>query len=248
MNINPLSPVPITGESERQIIIYTKNLPFRAGLASVLEVGSNLSVIGAYDTVESASAASDELPSSTVLVDAGPQESDARQVADQVMSHFHDSRGRVVVLIGALDLPATVDLMRSGVRAVIRREGPLESFHAAVRAVHQGDALVAGGVLDAILEKLPDPLPAQAEGIPAFESLTNSERALFAMVVEGLSNVEIARRRSISVRTVKYHISNVMRKLDLHGRAEIIALAYRTGHTPDRWTAKIQPGSTVGNE
>ena len=55
------------------------------------------------------------------------------------------------------------------------------------------------------------------------------EREVLELMVAGLRNREIAQRLFITVRTVKFHVSNILRKLDVQSRAEVIVLAHNAG-------------------
>ncbi|MFC4854447.1 helix-turn-helix domain-containing protein [Actinophytocola glycyrrhizae] len=60
-------------------------------------------------------------------------------------------------------------------------------------------------------------------------SITGREQDVLMLVAEGAANVEIADRLVISVRTVKFHLSNLLHKLGARDRAHLIALSFRTG-------------------
>ncbi len=64
---------------------------------------------------------------------------------------------------------------------------------------------------------------------PGTESLTEREREVWRSLAEGLSNAEIARALFISEHTVKFHVHNLLTKLGLHTRAEVICAAHRRG-------------------
>lgn len=61
------------------------------------------------------------------------------------------------------------------------------------------------------------------------DTLTEREKQVLVLVAQGLSNIEIAERLVISKQTVRNHITHILAKLDLQTRAELIALAWRSG-------------------
>jgi DNA-binding NarL/FixJ family response regulator len=64
-----------------------------------------------------------------------------------------------------------------------------------------------------------------------YDELTSRQRQVLTLIAEGASNAEIAERLAISVKTVARHRENIMARLDLHSRAELIEYAIRTGLT-----------------
>ncbi|MCC7369533.1 MAG: response regulator transcription factor [Chloroflexi bacterium] len=78
---------------------------------------------------------------------------------------------------------------------------------------------------------VPPRAPAGPDGAPAdeVEPLTAREREVLALVVKGASNREIAEALVVSDNTVKYHLKNILQKLHLHNRAQVVAYALRRG-------------------
>jgi DNA-binding NarL/FixJ family response regulator len=72
---------------------------------------------------------------------------------------------------------------------------------------------------------------------PALAELTDREHNILLLIARGLSNSEIAGRLVISPLTAKSHVRNILRKLDCHDRAALVALAYESG--------LITPGQTT---
>jgi DNA-binding CsgD family transcriptional regulator len=73
------------------------------------------------------------------------------------------------------------------------------------------------------------------------------EREVLELMVAGMRNREIAERLFITVRTVKFHVSNILRKFDAHSRAEVIVLAHNAGITPQasHMTTSVTPSIGV---
>jgi DNA-binding NarL/FixJ family response regulator len=68
--------------------------------------------------------------------------------------------------------------------------------------------------------------------IQKWESLTNRERQLLQILATGVNNKTIANSLNISIKTVEFHVSNILRKLEMRSRAEVIAGLFHQ-HQPD---------------
>jgi LuxR family transcriptional regulator, maltose regulon positive regulatory protein len=85
--------------------------------------------------------------------------------------------------------------------------------------------LVASGELDVREASAPE----VQDGSRLAASLTDGERKLLQFIAAGLSNQQLADRLSISVNTVKWHLSNIFGKLQIRNRVQAVALARRAG-------------------
>lgn len=95
-----------------------------------------------------------------------------------------------------------------------------------------GEPLLSAAATRAVIDRLlaqPDPDRAPAAAPERLAALTAREREVMAMAATGLSNEEIAARMYVSPFTVRTHIHRAMSKLDARDRAQLVALAYRTG-------------------
>ncbi|GAA1970289.1 response regulator transcription factor [Kitasatospora viridis] len=121
--------------------------------------------------------------------------------------------------------------LKAGASGFLLKDVPPPELVSAIRAVHNGDAVVAPTttrrMLDRFAEVLPAPQP-QA-GPPALDPLTDREREVFLLVAQGLSNGEIATGLTLSEATVKTHVGRILAKLGLRDRVQAVVLAYEAG-------------------
>lgn len=98
----------------------------------------------------------------------------------------------------------------------------------AIEVIAGGDALISPKITRRLIAELAARRDPQ-EPLPALAERTDRERDIMLLVARGLSNDEIARRLVISPLTAKSHVRNILRKLDCHDRAGLVAVAYETG-------------------
>lgn len=112
-----------------------------------------------------------------------------------------------------------IAMIRAGARGYVTKSIHSDELAAAIQRVAAGDAVfsprLAGFVLDAFAESIP------VEHDPELDLLTPREREVLRQIARGYSYKQVARRLSISVKTVETHVSSVLRKLQLSNRHEL---------------------------
>jgi DNA-binding NarL/FixJ family response regulator len=105
--------------------------------------------------------------------------------------------------------------------------GPsFEFISKAILSVYQQDIWFPRTVLNKLVpfyQNNEPNLEAACEELPNYQQLTNKEKAICIMMLKGLSNAQIASQQNVSVNTVKTHVSNLLRKLTLKSRYELLA-------------------------
>ncbi len=154
---------------------------------------------------------------------------------DVVLVDVHMPGGGGLAVVGNLteELPGTrflalsvsdaaedvIAMIRAGARGYVTKSiGPAELVEA-IQRVENGDAVfsprLAGFVLDAFSEVVPE------QHDPELDQLTPREREVLRQIARGYSYKQVARRLSISIKTVETHVSAVLRKLQLSSRYEL---------------------------
>lgn len=149
---------------------------------------------------------------------------------------------RVLILTTFADDEAVLPALRAGAAGYLTKDTTGEDLVAAVRAVAAGQTVLDPAVQQRLVELLRSPetsspavvagTPELAPELPATElagGLTRREVDVVRLVSEGLSNQQIARRLVVSEATVKTHLNHVLSKLDVDGRAGLVAWAWRHG-------------------
>lgn len=126
---------------------------------------------------------------------------------------------RVLVLYGRVDRSEILGLLELGVDGLVPRLSPTAELQAAVGRVLAGERVVAGAAVAVLADAV---VPASQPG-GAAGPLTAQETRVLDRLVVGLSNAEIAVELSVSVATVKTHLSHLYGKLDARNRREAVA-------------------------
>ncbi|MFI6685153.1 LuxR C-terminal-related transcriptional regulator [Streptomyces sp. NPDC050485] len=133
---------------------------------------------------------------------------------------------RVILMTHDIDA-SVVRAARTGVAGILVKDREAPEFLRAIRIVMAGDGYLDARVAGYLLGHLSGRFSAGAGG--AADALTVREREVLGLVADGLSNLEIAAQLFIGEPTVKYHVSQLLRKLDLRDRLQAAAFAYRHG-------------------
>ena len=133
---------------------------------------------------------------------------------------------KVVLLTAALDESEVTEAVRLGVRGVVLKEMAPELLIQCVSKVHAGERWTDDGYLACTLDKAAREKPLSHKMLA---SLTPREVEMIWMVTAGLRNKEIAEKLFISEGTVKIHLHNIYRKLNLDGRLQLLCYARDKG-------------------
>lgn len=206
----------------------------RAGFRSILDSEEDIRVVAeAADGQQAVQQARTHVPD-VVLMDVRMPLLDGIAATAQIAADPTLTSVRVVILT-TYDIDDHIySALRAGASGfLVKDTEPVELIHA-VRVVARGDALLSPSVTRRLISDLAEraPTPAPPTGL---ESLTGREHEVLMLVAEGLSNVEIAQRLSMSPATAKTHVSRVLAKLCIRDRAQLVVLAYEAGLVRPGW-------------
>ncbi|HEY0636148.1 MAG TPA: response regulator transcription factor [Pseudonocardiaceae bacterium] len=223
-----------------RVLLCDRNAFSRVGLRTVLNGYPTIRVVGEVADGADAMAAALRLRPEVVLADVGLPPDGGVELTRRLLERASHVRGLpggtgtrgdwrpAVILMTPLMDGAIVDSLRAGVSAILVKDCPAEEFVRAIEVVVAGGGFLAPPVVRHLVDQLSGAAPAQPTGTGA-DQLTPREWEVLALVAEGLSNVEIGRRLFVGEPTVKYHVSQLLRKLALRDRLQLAAYAYRNG-------------------
>ena len=196
----------------------------------IVDAQEGMEVVGAAADGLEAVRLVDELAPDVVLMDIRMPEMDGVEATRQIFLPDRAARRetpvRVVVLttFNLDDRAATA--IRYGASGFLLKDTTPLMLRDAIRTVHAGNAVLAPADLSTLLE---GQFRGQTPTPPAYLTLTDKEREVFAAVAKGLSNTEIAGLVFASESTVKTHVGAILRKLGLRDRVQIVVFAHEHG-------------------
>ena len=188
---------------------------FLSGVRS--ELGHQFAIVGDAGDVASAVTGILETEPDVILLDVHLPGGGGLSVIEGVRKVRPDASFLALSVSDAAE--DVIAIIRSGARGYVTKSISPTELAAAVRRVHEGDAVfsprLAGFVLDAFAGSV------QAQIDPELDQLTQREREVMRYIARGYSYKEVARELHISTKTVESHVSAVLRKLQLSSRHEL---------------------------
>jgi DNA-binding NarL/FixJ family response regulator len=198
----------------------------RSGLAMLLEAAPDMSVVAQAGDGEQALAVLAGTRADVALVDVRMPRMDGIEATRRILATVPDVR---VIVLTTFDLDEyAYAALRAGASGFLLKDAAAAEVLAAIRAVHQGDAVIAPATTRRMLTHLLAARPA-ARDERALARLTPREREILVEIAEGHTNPRIAQRLYLSEGTVKTHVGHLLAKLGLRDRVQLVIFAYDHG-------------------
>jgi DNA-binding NarL/FixJ family response regulator len=208
--------------SERIRILLVDDHPIvRDGLAAVIASQPDLVVVGeAGDGLQALELAKQTTPD-VILLDLEMPELDG--VETLIRLKDEGSTARVIVFTAFDSDERILSAVQAGARGYLLKGTPRQELFNAIRVVHAGGSLLQPIVASKLMRRV------RQEPTQPGESLTSRELEVLEQLALGLQNKEIGAALSITERTVKFHVSAILGKLDAGNRTEAVAIGAKRG-------------------
>ncbi len=205
-----------------RILLTDDHTLFRQGIRTLLSTEPDMEVAGEAGNASDAVTLARQTRPDVVLMDIGMAGMSSFEATRQIRKERPETR---VVFLSMYDdedyLAECVDMGASG---YILKESPADQLVTAIREVHRGGSFLSPRLLTRLVDDFRSQGRTPARQ-PRFGTLTKREREILKMLAEGKSVKEIASAFELSVKTVEAHKFNLMRKLDIHNKAQLVQYA-----------------------
>lgn len=213
----------MTHERPIRVLLADDHNLVRAGVRRILEAQRGFEVVGEVSDGEAALQALEQTAADVLVLDLAMPGTDGFEV----MRCAKEAHARLKILVLTMHASAeyVARAVREGADGYLLKDSAVQDLVAGIQAVMAGRAYFS----PPIQSELAEILRKTALRRRALDQLTDREREVLRLVVQGLSTKEIAVRLGISGRTVETHRASLMRKLDLRSVARLTQLAIREG-------------------
>jgi DNA-binding NarL/FixJ family response regulator len=211
-----------------RILLVDDHVLFRKGVAALLSDRQNIQVVGeAGDGLEAIKTARETLPD-VILMDIEMPNCDGLEATRRIkreMPHV-----TIIILTVSDDDHNLFDAIKIGAQGYLLKDLDPNQLYDMLERISLGEAPLSGVIAAKILKEFSQPsLMSTEEAVIIVEDLTAREIDILQLVVEGMTNKEIASALKISENTVKIHLRNILEKLHLQNRIQAAVYAVRQG-------------------
>jgi len=205
-----------------RILLADDHTLFRQGVKTLLATEPDMEVVGeAADGIGALEKAA-ELKPDVILMDIGMPGPSSFETTRQIKKTCPETK--VLFLTMYDDEDYLVESMEVGASGYVLKDCPAAQLVAAVRDVWRGGSYLSPRMLSQLVDDFRTRVQS-TERMPRFATLTPREKEILKMLAEGNTVKEVASQLDLSVKTVEAHKFNLMRKLDIHNKAQLVQYA-----------------------
>ena len=210
-----------------RVLIADDQALLRHSLVALINDTVGIDIVGETGTGHDAVRLARELEPDVILMDIRMPDGDGIQATRTITADTTLSGCRVLIL-SMFELDEYVyGALRAGASGFLLKDAHPEQLLAAIHRTHAGESLFAPTILTRLVEHYVS-RPAAASSWE-LDTLTEREVEVLILVARGMSNDDIAATLTISIKTVKTHIGNLLAKLNARDRAQLVIAAYEHG-------------------
>ena len=210
-----------------RILIADDHALFRDGLRSLL-LAEGHEVIGEAKNGREAVELARQLRPDLLLMDVQMPELDGIAATRIISAEMPEMK--VVILTASEEEAKLFDAIKSGAQGYLLKNLEADTFFELLDRAARGEPALTPALARKLLQEFAKPPEPAAPAPTEQETLTAREREVLELMVEGVtSNRKLAKRLNLSENTVKFHVRNILDKLRLHNRAEVVGYALRHG-------------------
>ena len=208
--------------SNIRVLLADDHTLFRQGVRNLLSTEPDMQVVGEVANAGDAMQRAGELRPDVVLMDIGMPGFSSFEATRHIKKERPDTK--VLFLTMYDDEDYLVEGMEVGGNGYVLKDCPASQLLSAIRDIHRGGSYLSPRMLSQLVDDFRSRVKTSSR-TPRFATLTGREKEVLKMLAEGQSVKDIAGVLNLSVKTVEAHKFNLMRKLDIHNKAQLVQYA-----------------------
>ena len=208
-----------------KVIIVDDHLLVRDGLNLLLSTFDDINVIAVADGGEKALALCRQEQPDVILMDMVMPEQDGPIVIERILKNYPEIK--VIALTSFVEEDLVARAIQSGAIGYLLKSVSADKLAEAIRSAHQGQSTIEAEAAKMLLHA--SHKPAQLG-----DDLTKRERQVLTLLVDGMTNKEIAAQLNLSHGTIRVYVSKILSKLSVTNRTEAATLALQNNLIPEK--------------
>lgn len=210
MTIPPFQPI--------RVMLVDDHPMVRVGLATFLMAFDDMKLVGEAKSGKAAIQLCAEILPDVILMDMVMPDMDGASATRAIRQQF--PKVQIIALTSFKESELIRSALEAGAIGYLLKDVSADDLAQAIRAAHAGRATLSPDAAQSLVERANQP---PAPGL----DLTEREREVLSLMIEGLNNIQIAGKLTVSPSTIKSHVGNILSKLGVASRTEAVTLALR---------------------
>ncbi|MDF2668561.1 MAG: DNA-binding response regulator [Paenibacillus sp.] len=206
-----------------KVLLVDDHEMVRIGLAAVLGTEDQIEVVGEASNGHDGIRLAQEYKPDVVLMDLVMDGMDGIETTRKLLQLYPDCK--VIVLTSYLDDEKMYPVIEAGAFSYLLKTSRASEIAQAIRAAARGQSILESQVAAKMMNRFRQP---KQEAAP-HEDLTEREMEVLRLIAKGKSNQEVADDLFIGVKTVKFHVTNILAKLGVEDRTQAAIYAFKNG-------------------
>jgi len=207
-----------------RVLIVDDHTLVRDGIKALLALATDIEVVGEAANGMEALEKVKEFAPDVVLMDLAMPIMGGLEATRRIRKEF--DRTKVLALTQYDDADYVVPVIEAGARGFITKMSAFSELATAIQAVYRGESYLSPSAATALVEEFQVKTDAEGEK-DSYQQLTNREREVLKLLAEGYTAREIADMLVVSPKTVEWHRTSLMEKLNIHNKTDLIKFAIR---------------------
>lgn len=210
-----------------RVLIADDHTLVRDGICSLLALVADIEVVGEAANGREALERTKELAPDVVLMDLAMPIMSGLEATRRIAREFPETK--VLALTQYDDSEYVVPVIEAGARGLVTKMAAFSELASAIQAVYKGDCFLSPSAAAVLVEEYQrsNAFKSAKKDKDPYQLLTDREREVLKLVVEGHTTREIADMLVVSPKTVEWHKTSLMNKLNIHNKTDLIKFAIR---------------------
>lgn len=205
-----------------QVVIVDDHVMVREGIKQLLEMDGDIKVIGEAGDGEEGIKIIEKTDPDVILLDVNMPKMNGLEMLQKLKETGIPRK--VLILTIHNEVEYLLKAVEIGVNGYVLKDSELAVLRKAIFSVHHGENYIQPSLAPLLMKRMQENTSEVAEG------LTKREMEVLKLIAEGMYNKEIAEKLMISEKTVKNHVSNIFRKINVSDRTQAAVYAIKNGY------------------